>query len=805
MSDGRGSFGDVLRRLRTAASLSQEELAERSGLSRNGISDLERGARHVPRLETVRLLADGLNLDPSDRALLLSAARPAMFRAAQVTPAYPALVSLPTPLGRLIGRETELAELRAGFQDEDGRLLTLTGPGGVGKTRLALAVAAASVAAAFADGAVFVDLAPVADAALVLSAIAQALDVRETHGRSVADVLHAALRDRHLLLVLDNFEHVLPAAVDLAALLAACPRVTALVTSRAPLRLRGERRFVTPPLTLPGLNGNHTFETVAAAPAIALFVERAQSVQPDFTLDPGNADAVVAICQRLDGLPLAIELAAAWAHVLPPPELLRRLERRLPLLRGGAEDQPVRLRSMGDAIAWSHGLLSDDEARLFRFLAVFVGGFTLEAAEWVSDAGCRVSGDETDSRHPAPATLDLLAGLVDKSLVRRTDGGSGTRFGMLETIREYAQERLAESGEAEIVAARHTTWCLRVAADVRRAGGQSRRSGLDILEAEHPNMRTALDRLLTRGQSPNALRLAADLAVFWMQRGHGAEGRVWLERALMADGAEPSAARADALVGLNLLLWDHDEFEKAHHLLDDAEAAARIAGDAEALAYARLNQGYVAAIRGDHETAMARGEEILAICGVLPQGFSCHGALWLLARTALARGENEQAAVLHERLLASALQGGDEISIANGHHGLAILAERCGEVGRALVGYVEAAAVCRGFGSLVFASHCLDAAAATATALGWPDAAVRLFAAAQALRDSVGAAPVLDLQVDRHRHMQALGAARIAIGEQCFAAAWAAGRDLSFDEAITEATSLARRAENTGARMAKAL
>ena len=792
-------FGEVLRRLRCAAALSQEALAERAGLSRNGISDLERGARLVPRLETVRLLADALTLGDVDRAALLAAARPAFHRHNPTALSAASHTGLPAAPTRLIGRDSDIAVVGAELRDEAVRLMTLTGPGGVGKTRLAMATASAA-APAFRDGVMVVELAGIADPALVLPAIARALDIRETIGRPVMEALAAALRERRLLLVLDNFEHVLSVAPDLAGLLRDCPLVTALVTSRAPLRLIGERRFATPPLALPALDDHPPLDTLTNFAAIALFVERARAVRHDFALTAANADAVVAIGRRLEGLPLAIELAAGWAHILSPAELLRRLEPRLPLLRGGAGDQPNRLQTMRQAIAWSYDLLGEDEALLFRRLGVFVGGFTLEAAERVTGmpASPRAPAPASPERSGAPDVFDLLAALIDKSLVQPMHPEAPEpRFAMLETVREFAREQLGVSGEMDVLAERHAAWCITLAERVRQSGQLSQASGYAILEPEHPNLRSALTWLLAHGEAVTALHLAGQLAVFWLVHGHVSEGKAWLEQALAADDGGPTAARAEALVGLNMLLWwSPGGFDRAEQLLVESEEVARAAGDAGALAYARLHQGYVAVYQGDLARAVARGEECLSTAGAIAQGFSLNGARWVLARASLAQGENERAADLYAQLLASARAEGDEISVVNSLIGQAILAERHGETERALTGFVEAARLCQGPGNRIHASECLDWAAMMA-APRQPEAAVRLFAAADALRAAaVGGPPVLVFVADRSRHEQTLAAVRAALGAERFAQAWGAGAALTFDKAIAEAMVLARMARS---------
>ena len=710
-------------------------------------------------------------LEPERVYQLLHPDLPADFPPLQTLAGHPNnLPHQPTPL---LGRERELGEIADLLRHEDVHLVTLTGPGGVGKTRLALQ-AAADLLEVFADGAFFVELAPLADPLLVPSTVAGALGVREEVGQPLIATLTAFLRDRQLLLALDNFEHLLPAAPVVSDLLRACPGVKILATSRAPLHLRGEREYPVPALALPDPSRREPVAQLMQYEAIRLFVERAQAATPAFALTEENAAAVTEICRRLDGLPLAIELAAARIKLLPPQALLERLGDRLKLLTGGARDAPARQRTLRDAIAWSHDLLTEEEQTLFRRLAVFAGGCTLEAVEAVANADGNLD------------TLEGMTSLVDESLLRQIEGPDDEpRFAMLETIREYGLERLEVSREFGTVQERHATYFASVAEALRpHLYGPDQARIIGQLEAEQGNMRVALAWAIEHGDAATGLRLAANLRKFWLLRSQLTEGRDWLEQTLAMPGDAPAATRIDALYGVGSFARLQGDYSKAIAYGEEGLALARGIGDEIHTARSLYLLGLIAHYEGDRDRAKSFYEEAL---GLVRGAHDAHLEAMLLNNlgdVVVAQNDPLAAQGHYEAALAIWRERRDDWGIGAALLNLGHLALRSGDAQRAGERYGEGLTMSVELGDQASIADYLNAIGRLAAVVGRWKSAVRLLSAATALYHSLGIEQFPDHRGD---YEHAVAAARDGLGDEAFTAAWDAGQALLPEHAVAEA------------------
>ncbi len=719
--------------------------------------------------------------------------------------------NLPALVSALIGRGQETAFAQALLSRPEVRLVTFTGIGGTGKTRLSLQVASDALSD-FEDGAFFVELAAVSDPALVVAAIAHTLEVSEVAGQPLLDSLKHHLKEKQMLLVLDNFEQVVAAAPVVAELLAACRKLKVLATSRMRLRLRGEYELPVPPLAVPDLDDLPPVEALSQVAAVELFLQGAQAVLPSFRFDEGSAAPVAAICTRLDGLPLAIQLAAPRIRLLSLGAIVARLDNRFKLLTGGARDLPQRHQTLRECIAWSYDLLPQSERTLFRHLAVFVGGCTLEAAQALDNS-------------PDSDVGDGLFSLVEKSLLRHTEQDGEPRFSMLETIREFGVERLEAEGELELWRGRHARYFLSLAEKAEaQLSGAAQADWLRQLAEEQDNLRAALKWSL-QAEPPTALRLAGALWHFWEMRGHLAEGRNWLDEALNRNQGAPDALRVRALTGAGKVAFLQGDFAAASALLQGALAAGRALGDERSVATALLYSGLVTTYQGDFHRAealieeslvllrrlgdrtgtgaallhlshaviqsdVARAqhllEESLALAREMDDDNGTIMALFFLGDAAFLSSEWNRAQALFHECLARAQRSGNDLGMVYTLWGLSHTARETrdfsGARQRLREMFARLQALAHGWG-LAFA---LESCGLLAAAQGCPEQAAQLMGAAQSLREAIHCplAPSYHALYERHANL-----AREALGKAGFESAWSQGRAMPVEQALQLASS----------------
>jgi len=769
------SFGKWMYRRRKALDLTQRDLAERTGCALSTIKKIEADERR-PSRDLANLLADALRIAPPWRTTFLECARglrpadelsPLEVGSEQRAAAVSAAPNLPAQANPFIGRKADLARIKTYLGNPDCRLLTLTGVGGSGKTRLALGVAA-TVLDDFADGVYFVDLAPFSDSRLVAKAIAAVLGVVENSAESQLDTLKRVLAGRELLLVIDNFEHVIEAAPLIAELLVSVPHLKVLATSREALRLSGEYEYLVPPLSLPSSDSP---DAVVNSEAGTLFVQRARMLLPHFEITDDNAPAISQICARLDGLPLAIELAAARCKLLSPQAMLARLDSRLTTLTSGSRDAPMRQQTLRRTLDWSFHLLDDGEKQLFARLAVFQGGRSLEAIEAVCQPDLPVD------------VFDGLTALVDKNLIQSKQMPDGEpRFVMLETIHEYARERLAESGEAQLIRKRYAEYFVELA---ERAEPELRRAEhhrwSQVLERELNNLRAVLAWSLNEGELTLGLRLAGALALFWWAYGYHVEGQYWTRRLLKRLDEAPVTYHAKFLFSAGTMAFFYD-LDAAKWLLMRTVALSEELGDKHLTGFALVFLSYT--MLGKRDEDLATAQRALALFRELDHKPGVAQALNNVGVITAEMGDDDRARQAYEECLAVCQETGETRRITLMLYNLSFLAQHKGDHERAWNTACQSLDLAVKMNNQLLIAVALAVSAGPLAMLGQPQHAARLLGASEAALEGMGA---LHQPVDRRETDRIIASVRAQLYEDTFQTAWAAGRSMTLEHAVAHA------------------
>jgi predicted ATPase/DNA-binding XRE family transcriptional regulator len=763
-SGAPGALGAQLRALREAAGFTQEELATIAGLSVHAVSALERGQRRRPQLDTLRALSTALDLTAVDREALFQTAR-APVASARGELGGMALPLAPTPL---LGRDSDLQTLRTWLADPAVRLITLTGPGGVGKTRLALELAH-SIAHSGATRVGFASLARSRDFTFIGAAIAEALELPDGALTDLPARVRIGCENRDTLLVLDNCEHVLAAVAPLASeLLAAASSLRLLATSREPLHVRGERQYAVGPLSL----------DADAGPAVRLFVDRVRDVRPEFGLTAGNTPAVASICRRLDALPLALELAAPWIKVLSPDDLLQRVERDVLMPTVGPRDLPERQQTISATVAWSYGLLDANEQRAFRRFGVMPAEFSLEVAAGVlaSDASSTAGDDEA---------LRAAAGLADKSLLLRTESALTARplYHMLETVRAYASLQLTATGESDAALEALTRYCI---AEASRAAeglvGPSQAHWLGRVREDLENYRAALTWLLERERADEAADIAGQLLFFWLIRGHAAEGIRWCDQILSRPSISP-AGRANTLTTAAVLFYSRAELAQARVSADEGLALAVATGNRPIVAVAQMVLGHLDHFSGNLHAAQTRFMNSITEFEAIGNTWGIGNALSGLGWIALAAGDSVAAVSLVERSFAALHHAGPWFR-ALGLYILATVAVQRGNAHEAIAHVRESLSEIRKLQDKFAFVHALVPLAAAAVLEGNDAWAARVLGARDAVAESTGATVADQVAHELRGRVERQGSRRL--GASRWIHAYEAGRRVSIDALIGE-------------------